>query len=520
MRILVVGVEDQPKLRAGSDAELRVDVREMTFDGPDAHEQRRRDLAIGTTGGGEPRHARLDLRQSLGPPASTDPISARHAPSRSTTARPVARRSRWLPPALLERAASACRGGGPYRGRRGFERDRRASEALVFLERQGQRLERRREVAVGGREQGSSAGGRRERPRALQGAASFLEPSDDLGGLVVGSELDQRRRVIGDEREHRRFPEPCAAMELPCALEVVTRGRRVAQRQLQRAQRRQRQELRVHLAARRACLRRLPRVRSRRVRTARGGPRGAPTSRACSRGPGAGTRALPRWSSDATQSPARNSIHPSSACSRPPASSSPEPTASSRSAVHIERLSSTSPVLAEEVREADARTSSDGARLGRRLELERLRHERPVDALPQPDLGRDERHERVGQRIGIVHRSGEPQRLLGIVQRGRQISERTRARSSATWGASSGHRPGSRPLGAPATGRRRPGVRRRGSRGRVPAGGAPPPDPAPAERWPRRTRGARTPRRGRRRAAGTRRPRRAGGARRRPGRAA
>ena len=43
---------------------------------------------------------------------------------------------------------------------------------------------------------------------------------------------------------------------------------------------------------------------------------------------------------------------------------------------------------------------------------------------PSHDLRRDERRERVGQRIGIVHRSGEPQRLLGVVQRGRQVSER------------------------------------------------------------------------------------------------
>src|SRR6476660_5399413 len=74
MRILVVGIEEHGQLRAGSDAELRVDVREMALDRSDAHEQRRRDLAIGATGAGEPRDSLLDRRQLSYPTAATDPV--------------------------------------------------------------------------------------------------------------------------------------------------------------------------------------------------------------------------------------------------------------------------------------------------------------------------------------------------------------------------------------------------------------------------------------------------------------
>ena len=357
----------------------------MAFDGPDAHEQRRRDLAIGPTGGGEPRHALLDRRQPPGPPASTDPSRARLVPSRSTSRAP-SRSKISMASSSASRAGSFCLSRRRIEPRttrvrpssKGIGRSSWVSSATVSASNAAGKS-----PSVG-REQRSGAGGHGERPRPLQGASPFLEPLDDLGRLVVRSELDQRHRVIGDEREHRGFPEARAAMELPCTLEMVASDRRVAQRQLERAQRGQREELGVHRAAPRGCLHRFPRVRSRRVHLARGGPRGAPTLPSLLACAGARTTALPRWSSDATQSPARNSIHPSSACRRPPASSSPEPTASSRSDVHIERLSSISPVLAKRMRDADARTSSDGARLRRRLELERLRHERSVDALPQP----------------------------------------------------------------------------------------------------------------------------------------
>ena len=293
-----------------------------------------------------------------------------------------------------------------------------------ILERHGQRFERRRRSRRRSPRAGARrAGGHGERPRPLQGASPFLEPLDDLGRFVVRSELDQRHRVIGDEREHRGFSEPRAAMELPCALEMVAsdrtrcrataRGRRA--RTARGAPRPRRRSARDASIASIAC-----------DLAASASPRWASTSaNAPSLLPCAGARTtlLRRWSSDATQSPARNSIHPSSAC---------------RTAARIvvarldrfveERRAHRAALVdlarpRQEVRDADARASSDGARLRRRLELERLRHERPVDALSQPHLRGDERRERVGQRIGIVHRSGEPQRLLGIVQRGRQVSE-------------------------------------------------------------------------------------------------
>ena len=79
-RIIVMRIEEQ-ELRAGPDAELAVDVREVTLDGPDAHVQRVGDLAIGATGGGErsPRAPRPPSTPSTRS-TSTDASCARLAP--------------------------------------------------------------------------------------------------------------------------------------------------------------------------------------------------------------------------------------------------------------------------------------------------------------------------------------------------------------------------------------------------------------------------------------------------------
>ena len=74
--------------------------------------------------------------------------------------------------------------------------------------------------------------------------------------------------------------------------------------------------------------------------------------------------------------------------------------------------------------ETDTRTPGDGARLGRRLERERLGHQRFVDALSQPHPRGDERRECAGHRSGIVGKPPEPYRFLGVAERIVEVAQR------------------------------------------------------------------------------------------------
>ena len=238
--------------------------------------------------------------------------------------------------------------------------------------------------------------------------------------------------------------------------------------------------------------------------------------------PGPGRRSCRRWSSDAAQSPARNSTHPSSACR----TAARIVVARTDRFVEERRAHRAALVdLARPRREAARRGGSGVERRSAARSTPRARAPRSssasVDALSEPHPRGDERRERVGQRIGIVHRSGEPQRLFGVAQRARQVSRATRARSSATqWielRTSAEDRVLSSGLRQDIDG---PALVVADHEGTLQVGGAPRPDRARAERRTRLTRGARTPSRSRRKAGGTRRRRRADGARRRPGRVA
>ncbi len=241
------------ELRAGPDAELAVDVREMALDRSDAHEQRVGDLPIGATGRGEPGHPLLGFRQlterrldvhrsGRAPPGPARPRAARRGPRRSRR-RLLERfpgRLLLLGPATdAPRTMSVCRSSNGI-GRRSCTCERLEPAPRTPPSRSP------RAAASSARQRAATArahGRSSVRPRSSS-------HDDDLGRGRVRTELDRAprrdRRRTGTSRAHRtpRRGGGChARSRCSCAADGF------AQRQLERAERGERHERRVDRAA-------------------------------------------------------------------------------------------------------------------------------------------------------------------------------------------------------------------------------------------------------------------------------
>ena len=93
-----------------------------------------------------------------------------------------------------------------------------------------------REIAPRGEEERSAAGRDRQRPGAVERAGALLPRYELPLGLLELADRDQRLERVGQLQAMPRLEHADAVADLPCALEVAERGRRIAARELDEAE--------------------------------------------------------------------------------------------------------------------------------------------------------------------------------------------------------------------------------------------------------------------------------------------